>query len=419
MLKKLIILGILLLALAACGSPQEKAPDNPTAAPAATEAPVVEEVAPTNTPEPAATEAPVVEEPTPEPTATEAPAMPSSGLDAGEYIYSDGNQVRDVARNGNNIWAATLGGAVVYDITTGEGHKYTTLDGLPSNGIFGVEVCPINGEDRTIFTTENGLVVYDPTTDGWQMGTEFGWPDIDPGYTMTCDAANGFLFVEDDDVTIINLADSQTVSLDEDNNGIAAPFLDHIIPSGDDLWLAHGYWGLTRINPDGTVVTYLEESTDIPDYQIGDVAVASDGTVWMGGDENLLQLVNGTFTAFNSENTSVITYSSIDLVEIDSADNVWIEYLNDLCQFDPASGSCAQLITTEDMGLHGNASIGEFYIDADDTMLVSTHNHGVAYFDGSNWSAFTLENQSPTNTFSNLVETSDGTIWVFDFGNIY
>ena len=68
---------------------------------------------------------------------TSSPTTSSIDNKADWTSYTDGNTVGQVLAKGNDLWAATEGGAVEWNMTTGTYQKYTTLDGLISNYITG------------------------------------------------------------------------------------------------------------------------------------------------------------------------------------------------------------------------------------------------------------------------------------------
>ena len=77
------------------------------------------------------------------------------------HNYTNGNEIRDLAVEGNYVWAATEGGAVRWNRTDGTYVKYTTADGLRSNTVRAVAV---DGVGNKWFGTDSGLNKYDGST---------------------------------------------------------------------------------------------------------------------------------------------------------------------------------------------------------------------------------------------------------------
>lgn len=405
----------LIFILAACGGG-----DTPAAEPAAE--PTVE-TAPTNAPaaeEAVADELAVTEEPAADPTAepvpTVAPEPPVRSVAAGEYVYSNGNKVRDVAVYGDVIWAASTGGLVRYDLATGEGRKYTTQDGLPNIGVYALEVCPVNGEDRLIVGNRNGLVVYDAANDGWEAGETIGFPADDAIHEMRCDAVNGRLILEHDDVSILDLA-TQTMTHVTEEDGLAWFAVEQLIVLGDDIWAPTDFKGISRIGLDGAVETWTEEG-GFPDDNVSDIALDGNGVSWLGLSDGLLRWENGEYTLLTRDtHPDVIDYFGPDHVETAADGTLWLGFNSSVCNFDPASESCVQQFDLQDdLGFADYANVARLEALADGRLWLHTYDEGLAMFDGGAWTIYALENQTPTNMFSGLIQTSDGAVWAYGDG---
>ena len=381
----------------------DEAPAGDTEADAPTAVPPTEPV-PTATAEPTS-------EPTPEP--------PTRTVAAGEYVYSNGNQVRDVALLGNSIWAASLGGVVRYNLDSGETRKYTTLDGLPNIGTFSLEVCPVNGEERLIVGYRDGLLLYDAANDSWESGAVIGYTDDDTAvHEMRCDVANGRLVLEYDDLSVLDLASKTMTHYTEDDDGLAWFAFDQVIVLGDDIWVPTDFKGISRIGLDGTVETWSEEATGFPDDDVSDVAVDGSGAYWFGASAGLLKLENGTFTLVDRDtHPDVIDYFGPSHVETAVDGTLWLGFNKRLCNFDPATLTCTQWIDLQtDLGFPVYASVARLEVLADGRILLQTYDDGLAYFDGASWTRYALADEAPSNYFDGLLQTSDGTIWTYGDG---
>ncbi|MCA9981709.1 MAG: hypothetical protein KDD89_12770, partial [Anaerolineales bacterium] len=348
-----------------------------------------------------------------EETSNTAVAMPAgtTNLSSGNYIYSNANKVRGATIFNEQLWSAATGGLVRYDLATGESKKYTTLDGLPNIGIFQAVTCPVNGEDTLILGTRIGLYVYNPADDSFANGSSIGFGEPFQVNDLACDAANGRLIFDYDDVTILDLATGETQSFTEDENGLAWFAMDRIVPQGNDIWVPTGYSGASLIAADGTVTVYGEEAGNFPDDDISDVATAVDGSLWFGASDALFKLSNGEITAFDRDNSPAISYFGPDLVEIAPDGLLWVGFSSSICQFEEASGTCATEFSLSDTGLSSESSLANMEILDDGRILIHTYDHGAAVYDGTSWTAYALENEAPNNFFDNFYQTSDGTIW--------
>ncbi|MCP5094119.1 MAG: hypothetical protein GY943_01060, partial [Chloroflexi bacterium] len=407
----------LLLFLTACGgdepapiTPPE--PENivePAVDPTAEPTEVVDEaVEPTAVPEPTAKPEPTIE-PTPEP--------PARTVATGEYVYSNGNKVRDVALMDDAIWAASTGGLIRYDLETGESRKYTTQDGLPNIGTFALEVCPIDGEDRLIVGNRDGLVIYDAATDGWESGETIGFNSNSAIHEMRCDAVNGRLILQHEDVSVLDLATKTFTHYTEDDDGLAWFATEQIIVLGDDIWVPTDFKGISRIGIDGTVETWNEEN-GFPDDDVTDITIDGNGTYWLGVGDGLLKWENDTYTLLDRDtHPDVIDFFGPNQVETGTDGTLWLGFNSSLCNFDPATLTCMQWVDLQDdIGFADGANVARLEVLSDGRILMHTYDEGMATFNGTAWTIYALDNQTPTNFFDGITQTSDGTIWVYGDG---
>ena len=373
------------------------------------EEPVVEEV-----------EEPVVEEPVlvvgggaavappPAPTTTVWPS--------GAYIFSNANPVRDVALYNGQIWSASPGGLVAYDVETGLARKYTPLDGLPDIGNFALTVCPVNGEERLIIGNRRGLVLYDAANDSWESGATIGF-DIDRSVSkLTCDAANGRLIFNHSDVSILDLATGTLTSYTERDNGLAWFSSDNLIVIDNDVWATTSR-GASQIKNDGTITVFNKANGNSPDDRITDVAKGPDGTLWFAASDGLFQRrSNGEFVTFNKDNSAAISFFGPSQIEFAPNGDMWLTFSSDVCRFDPATGDCFEKYSTySEPNLPAQARISSLRLDAEGNPYIGLDN-GVAYLRDGVWTSYNVANEAPTNFYSGLFQTSDGTIWVWGEG---
>ncbi|MFK7801648.1 MAG: hypothetical protein AB8G95_08460 [Anaerolineae bacterium] len=371
-------------------------PEEPTAVP---EEPT--EVPPTATPEPTNTPEPT---PTPEPFLTE------------PVFYSNGNYVRDAKIFDGKLWTAGNGGLVAYDMATGEGRKYTHFDGLPNISTYSLATCPINGEERLIVGFHEGLLVYDAASDSWESGSLVGFSqDSTRIFEIHCDAENGRLYLDYDDMLIIDLNSGDQLQLEDDEGGLASFTFDDFFQVGSDVW-ASSYQGVSIIAPDNSITILGEDQGTWPDDDITDAAIAPDGTLWIASSEGIYYqtgdgLAPESFELFNKDNSDAISFWGPEYIEFTADGQLWAAFNSDLCQFNTQTGACDTEWDVTDLGLDNDASIEGFDILEDGSFLVHSSRNGAAYYDGSAWTAYTLDGQTPHNYFTNFYQTSDGKIW--------
>jgi ligand-binding sensor domain-containing protein len=357
------------------------------------------------------TVAPTAANPQEKPTAAAAVEIPK-----GWYQFSNGNYVREIALYDGSLYAATGGGAVVWDLATGESVKSTVMDGFPTNDIQAIAACPIP-EMRIIYGTEYGLTIYDPATGKLEQWTsENSQMEGDDVESIDCDAANKTLYIGYTwGLNVYNAAAETWRYLDE-NAGLATDWVNQVAIVGGDTWVVSNF-GVTQIKADGTFVPFTEDLGNIPDDDIEAVVGDAAGNVWLAAFDGLLKYSNGEFTLYDSDNTEDFPFlSSFTGVVVDSEGMIWAgNYFGTVCRFDPAAEKC--IATYEDLdGMAGGVSdlilaeSGELFFGSDDGT-------GISRFDGSAWKGYVREELAPANQADALAITPDGTMLVGgDFG---
>jgi ligand-binding sensor domain-containing protein len=381
----LLILGLTALA---CGGGQP----TETAAPLPTEASAL----PTDTSAPP-TDTPAPPTPTPEPT----PAV-----EAGWHIYSNGNYVREIALHDGILWAATGGGVVAWDVASGEAVKYTVLDGLPTNDIDAIAVCPIP-EPRIIVGSEHGLSLYDPDTDSWEepMTSDNSRMESDNVDTLDCDPDTNTLMIGYTfGLDVFNANTDEWQYLDEDS-GLATDWVSQAAVIGDETWVVSSF-GVSVIHADGSITPYDEDLANIPDENVSAVAGDADGNVWLAAFDGLLKFSNGAWTLYNSD--SVEEFPFLDAftgVVVASDGTVWVgNTFGEVCQFDPTAEKCLE-IYSDDTGMVGG--LNDMLIDDQDNVYYCDDGEGVSVFDGSSWQAFVLNELPVSNRYEAITQIGD------------
>ncbi len=351
--------------------------------------------------------------------AEETPATPSDvALEPGTYLYTNGNEVFDVMVYDGQVWAATLGGVVVWDAASGEEvAMYTTLDGLPSVGVFDLALCD-TPEPLIVAGTANGLGFFDPASETWsRSSTTEDMSDIQQTLAMgtagevrfvMCDAEAGQVYFDKNGLSVYNLASGETETF-LDSDALVWSSIEDAAVEGDTWWIASGFDGMTVVSG-GESTFYNTESGNFPDDGVSDIAVTDDGTVWLAGDEGLVRFQEGTATLYtNAEVADLPQYGGLDQVAVDADGNLWIAASSFVCQFDPASESCATTYGTDD-GLVSGA-ISSLTADDQGNLYYSTYDSGVVAYDGDTWSNWVLDDTLPRRSVYYAVAEHDGAIW--------
>jgi ligand-binding sensor domain-containing protein len=143
-----------------------------------------------------------------------------------------------------------------------------------------------------------------------------------------------------------------------------------------NLWAAT-FGGLVKWTVDG-VYEKFTTADGLPDNNVGSVAVAPDGTVWLGFFEDGLAAFDGT---------------------------------------DPAGPKIGRTFTTAD-GLPDD-HVRDVAVAPDGTVWFSTYGNVITRFDGASWTTYTTMDGLPGGSISADISVApDGTVWVYTRGEI-
>ena len=350
------------------------------------------------------------------------PPEPVSWLDPGWYPYTNPNAARDVVVYDGVVYAATLGGVVLWEVspTLEEGFPevYTTLDGLSHVSAHALTVCdvPVPGggrETRIVVGTQLGLSFYDPMTGNWDTTpitpeeVRLGVSKIDRLY---CDAANNRLLIGYSGLGVFDLQTGAWTRY-TDKEGLSWNGISDIAVIGKDIWVASGYNGISKIS--GTQVTVYNEANGLPNQRANALAVGADGSLWVGTSGGLAQFRNNQWKFYASREVSGLADIREMAFTADGA--LWIGTSSigggNLCRFDPAAGACAELFRDTE-GVFGMA----LYHDGTPLFVNNTGLHALI---AGEKSTFRVEGNLPaTNFVDAFAAAPDGMLWVGTDGGI-
>lgn len=386
--------------------------------PAAAAEPAVVAEAPVVAADPTATTPPrPTPEPTPEPepTAVPGPSYVDIDVDPGVYVYTSGDFIRDMTLHNGKVWIASLGGVLAWDAATGSVRKYTTQDGLPHVGVFGIEACP-TPEMTLLAGTEAGLAAYDPASDSWYLADNIfktqpvagllGTVGADIG-ELVCDTANNRLIMEHKGVTIVNLADGSTRTVP--GSDLSWSGVRDLTLVGNQIWVSSGYRGYTVL--DGEQVRPFSKNAGTFDADtIYHIAAAPNGDIWMAASEGLLQVRNGqVLNTFNRDNTP--GFSTPYHVAFDANGAMWVGLLSRLCQFDPASRECKTDFKALETPGMVTGEVAKILFDDAGNIYYHVFEGGWSAFDGTEWRHF-QNNDLPMHGVQTVFDDGHGNIWL-------
>lgn len=350
-------------------------------------------------------------------------------------IYTNGNDVHDLAFDQQgNLWAGTSGGLVKW-MADGTYKKYTTLDGLPDNQVWGVATTP----DGAVWvgTFDGGLARFEPSPGSGQDGTQW---------------------------TIYTTSDGLP-----DNRA-----WDVATAPDGTVWVSTYASGVTRFentNTPGHTWTTFTIAQGLPSNDVHDIATALDGAVWITtADCNVSYFDPSTGSGHNGAHWTThtfggdTTYICPNTIAPLPGGAAWVSTTAGLSYFDGVDwqtytnddlGNIYAVTAADDGSVWGTSQYGIFHftVDAsgeawtvypiarpDDTLLdnitlapdgsvwVSKRilhqktrawiGQGISRFDGSQWTEYVTDDELGASRVDNTVKTNDGMLWFFTEGGV-
>ena len=244
-------------------------------------------------------------------------------------VFSNGNDVTDIVSHGNYIWCATTGGVVCWDTRDMSYRKYTTLDGLPTNGINCIDVTP----GGTVWAgTDHGAARYE---DGrWTVFTQSEGLFAEVINNVAA-GSDGVVWFSSHDGVISRYENGMwsTLTWPED---LPLKWIDdlEVAPNGD-IWF--GMHDLYRYN--GESYEYMVAGLDYD--QIREFEIGPGGDVRLSGSRHMYHYDGETWTKYpQEENPRDIRFSQFTF---DTDGTCWFSQDDTLWKFDEGFVTVAEL----------------------------------------------------------------------------
>lgn len=343
-----------------------------------------------------------------------AAALLSGTCFAGTWTtYTDASFISGLAIDGNDLWAGTKGGVLLWNISAQTYQKLTTTEGLADQDVkevfidtagkiwFGTTegVQCYDGSTWTVYNTDNSLlpdnrvycIVQDQGMSMW-FGTGYGCAKLS-GTTMEffTDLGGGATNVAVRGMGV----DSQNHIWTANNPG------NYGDPGGVSMY-------------DGTSWTYHNPD---PGSSIGQyfLSLTVDGrdSVWAGSWTNYLFLYNGiSWTHYDNGNSSLLG-NNIEAFEVEPDSTVWIA--NHPASPTPTTAGVASYDNGSwDILTPANSGLPDPYVysiaNADGVTWFGTAHYGTAGYDGTSiWQYLETSNEPHTNYFTSIEYGDVGT----------
>ncbi|MBN1371440.1 MAG: hypothetical protein JW987_05830 [Anaerolineaceae bacterium] len=350
----------------------------------------------------------------PEISPTEALLPEPAGMQPGWYALTNANVVRDLVIHDGVIYAATLGGMISWRLDSGYSMHYTPLDGMGNVSANAITYCEIP-EPRILVGTLTGISVYDPNTGLWEEEISFpaesriAESKIEQLY---CDQVNQRLLIG---YYGLGAYDLQTGAFERYtmDQGLLWNTVSDIAVDGKDIWVASGYKGIAKIS--GGKVTTFSAAEGIPDEKANALALAPDGTLWIGASGGLISYRNGQWVSYDAD--SPANLKDIRELEIGADGKIWVATYpwgaGRLCQLDAEEAVCTVDITeSNDQGINSLA------LTESGSPVFGT-NLGVSRVENGQVMDFRTDDALASNYVDSFAIAPDGKLWIGTDGGIH
>lgn len=348
--------------------------------------------------------------------------------EAGWYMYSNANKIRDVERIGNIIYAASGAGMTVWNLDSGEATRLTSYDGLVGNDINEIKYCDF-AEPKLVVATESGISLLDPVTLTGEIYDVVGRQLIkNQVRSIDCatTAEGPMLYVGyfNDGLTTHNLDTNKRDRIDR-SDGLPTDSVEQILVVNGVIWINTGTALVQHNIETKENILFSKGEGSLPAQNISEMVWDQDGTglVWMATNDGLMVgNSRGEFTLYTDENTN-LPRGLGKSVAIDELGTVWYgTSFGSMCAFSPQALNCDNIFRhpTDEFELESAITT----IDVVDDFLIYGHrNDGVwvgTFTDRNSsdqpyavkeWLPLILENQFPTNEITALA-AADGFVWI-------
>ncbi len=357
---------------------------------------------------------------TPTPLKTVAPVIPPEVQDkqannsrppSGWTIYNNPDFVRGVAVHQRQVWAATLGGVVAWDLDAGTHRLYTTRDGLVEIQGNDVVYCPVPDERILVAHSTGTLSAFDLNLKKWSR-IPITFPDgttLKGVRVLFCDAANQRLIAGAvDGLGVLNIKTGRWKRYGP-AEGLKSGAVRAVDVVGQTIWVAAGDKSAFMIL--GNTIFPFNATSGFPSGSVYDLSVAPDRSIWFGYSTGLVhyRVQDRKWNSYGAQTPSGIPFRSVDQVEVGPDKRVWIASAEEgVCPFNPVTLFCSTVYASTK-----NAPVTDMVIGEDGTAYVGTNGDGVMILaaDGVQHLRYGQQ-QLLSNNILDIAESPDGKLWV-------
>jgi ligand-binding sensor domain-containing protein len=338
-------------------------------------------------------------------------------------IFTSGNQINNLLISGNELWAATTGGLVRWDIQKGTYRKYTVADGLPGNfagsmtqdqqgnlWFTDVGVSRFDGTHFQNFTPKDGLV-----SDGLSITCDHKDNIITGGPESSLRLFDGTAWQIIFPRVLFETMVIRRLVVDNSGNIWAAVAFPSRVPSRPTTYSLRYFDGKSWHLPteaDGWAANYhsLDATT---------LAKAPDGNLCFVTDDD------HSILEYNGKSWQTITPGNFNVspayITFDSQGTIWCADNTDLSAISYYDGKSWHTYNC-DILPHNPDGFTAIAVDKNNNVWCGTNN-GIFRFDGQSWQSYTTKDNLTNNDVRSLFTDNLGDIWFNTFSettiNVY
>jgi ligand-binding sensor domain-containing protein len=378
--------------------------------------------------------------------------------------YTNGEFVRAIVQEGNDLWIGTSGGLVKLDLLTGnKTHFEKSSSGLPDNYINAIVVD--NDGNKWIATKQAGLVKFDNTvwTAYYPMGTNLPHDEItslhfhsNSNTLWIGTFSNGLASYDGQNWAFYNTSTMQGAPSQINNVSSIN------VEQGGKIWIGC-HAGLVGYDGTNWELFAKNITPGYPNGTVNGIQIDNQNNKWMvigRHDDGALAKYDNTQMQFWTTTNSALPHHWVNSLEIDQNGLIWVSHMAGISTFDGTS--FINHYNTGNTGLPVNG-VNRVYIDSNDTkwfgvfhfydggglisfdntnwqtyntsssglshyrvfafkkastgdMWIGTNN-ALSKFDGSNWTHFNIHNSAiPYYTVTAIEEDAHGVLWIGTMG---
>jgi ligand-binding sensor domain-containing protein len=324
-------------------------------------------------------------------------AGPAFAPHPGWTSFTATGHVNDLAfdRDGN-LWIATPGGLLLWNIAHDTVVKYTTEHGLADNWVEMVEIDPVGR-------------VWAGTSGGISRQTGTGWHTYDAENGLPCNGVTDIAFAQNGDTWVSTFGcgvarfDGQEWMTYDEKAGLLESHVLCVTAATDGTVLFGTWAGVSQL--DGHDWFTYKTDAGLTHHGVEAITEDHDGALWIGTWEGMSRLNNTIWTAYGPGEEP----GWVESIAIAPDGVAWTGTRDGVYCFSAESWSWDAVLSIASQPDERGVSIA---IAPDGAVWVGTYDGFIYRFDGTAWGKYALASNLPSNKVVRVAVDSDSAVWV-------